>query len=195
MALFRPPVEVQHYPVEPGLFAGEYPGSIHREVALERIRGLVAEGVTTFIDLTTEADAARGLSPYREHLPPIAPDGTQIIHHRFPIPDMSVPEGPQTMQSVLQLIESEMAAGRTCYVHCWGGIGRTGTAVACWLMERGATADEALARVQLLYDTHMSPAKRARFPHSPQDPSQHAYVRAWERPPQRQAATPSQPAE
>ena len=28
----------------------------------------------------------------------------------------------------LDLVRAELEAGRTCYVHCWGGIGRTGTA-------------------------------------------------------------------
>ena len=31
------------------------------------------------------------------------------------------------------------------YVHCWGGIGRTGTVVGCWLVRHGMTGDEALA--------------------------------------------------
>ena len=41
----------------------------------------------------------------------------------------------------------ELAAGRGVYVHCMAGIGRTGTVVGLWHVGRGATADEALARI------------------------------------------------
>ena len=30
------------------------------------------------------------------------------------------------------------------YLHCWGGVGRTGTVVGCWLVRHGRTGDEAL---------------------------------------------------
>jgi protein-tyrosine phosphatase len=41
------------------------------------------------------------------------------------------------------------------YVHCWGGIGRTGTVVGCWLVAReGLTTDAALQRIaELRKDT------------------------------------------
>jgi protein-tyrosine phosphatase len=176
MALIDPPANVQHYPVETGLFAGEYPGGVRRENALARIRQLVNEGVTTFIDLTTPEDAALGLAPYEHLLSDCSPE---LVHHRFAIPDMGIPAGPETMRAVLDLIRREKAAGKVCYVHCWGGIGRTGTAVACWLVERGMAPDAALARVQQLYESHMSLEKRERYPHSPQQPAQLAYVRNW----------------
>jgi protein-tyrosine phosphatase len=176
MAIIDPPTDVQHYPVEPGLFAGEYPGGVRRENALARIRQLAAEGVTTFIDLTTPEDAALGLDPY-DHL--LADYGPELAHHRFAIPDMGIPADPETMRAALDLIRREKAGGRVCYVHCWGGIGRTGTAVACWLVEQGMTPDAALARVQQLYESHMSAEKRERYPLSPQQPVQLAYVQNW----------------
>jgi len=193
-----PIAPVQHYSVGGGLFAGEYPGAYDDdEAAVTRIGQLTRQGITTFIDLTTAEDAARGLSAY-DHLLEDAKttDGKDLHHHRFAIPDMGAPDGPEIMRGVLDLIQSEVDAGRKVYVHCWGGIGRTGTAVACWLVENGATPDEALAQVQALYDANMSPEKRARYPHSPQAASQVAYVRDWERfRRQNQATTPPQTAE
>ena len=31
------------------------------------------------------------------------------------------------MQEILDAVDRALAAGRNVYLHCWGGIGRTGT--------------------------------------------------------------------
>lgn len=176
-------MKVNHYQVQDGLFAGEYPGHPSPNVAETRVRELVDRGIVTFIDLTSRADASLGLLPYEPAFLEIDPKGGKgLRHHSFEIPDMGIPSGPEVMRGVLDLIRSEIAAGRTCYVHCWGGIGRTGTAVACWLRETGMDADTALAEVQRLYDAHMDERKRARYPRSPQQPGQLQYVREWKAP-------------
>ena len=40
-----------------------------------------------------------------------------------------------------------LAGGRTVYLHCRGGIGRTGTVLGCYLVRQGQTAEEALASI------------------------------------------------
>lgn len=173
-------MKVNHYQVQEGLFAGEYPGHPNPKVADARLRELVDRGIVTFIDLTTAADARLGLLPYEPHLAALDETGAPgLKRHSFEIPDMGIPSGPEVMRGVLDLIRAEIEAGRTCYVHCWGGIGRTGTAVACWLREQGLDAETALAEVQRLYETHMDERKRARYPRSPQQPAQLRYVRDW----------------
>lgn len=172
---------VNHYPVQPGLYAGEYPGDPSPNIAESRVRELVEEkGVRTFIDLTSHADREDGLLPYEPMFLEVDVDGTMgLKRYSFEIPDMKIPSGPELMRSVVDLIRSELEAGRPCYVHCWGGIGRTGTAVGCWLRETGMDAAAALAKVQQLYETHMDEAKRARYPRSPQQPVQLKYVEEW----------------
>jgi hypothetical protein len=171
-------MKVNHYRVHEGLFAGEYPGNQSPDVAETRLRELVAKGVRTFIDLTTRVD---GLEPYEPYFLEVDVEGAiGLKRYSFEIPDMNIPSGPAVMRGVLDLIRSEIAAGRPCYVHCWGGIGRTGTAVGCWLRENGMSGEEALAEVQRLYESHMDERKRAKYPHSPQQPRQLAYVREWE---------------
>jgi hypothetical protein len=61
-------------------------------------------------------------------------------------------------------------------VHCWGGIGRTGTIVGCWLVEREQlAAPDALARIGAL---------RALTLHcrvtSPETGDQCEFVNAWD---------------
>jgi protein-tyrosine phosphatase len=46
----------------------------------------------------------------------------------------------ETVVAVLDAIDGALAAGGTVYVHCWGGRGRTGVIVGCWLVRHGLAA-------------------------------------------------------
>jgi protein-tyrosine phosphatase len=120
------------------LLAGEYPGARDLEGARRRLRSFLAVGVRHFIDLTEVGE----LTPYAELLTEEADSGA--TYERFPIRDGSVPEEPKTMAEIIAAIDRAIAEGGITYVRCWGGVGRTGLAVACWLQERGQTPDEAL---------------------------------------------------
>ncbi len=89
-----------------------------------------------FLDLT-EPDEVVDLEPY---LPlaqalarSLAPD---LAYHRMPIPDMQIPS-ISVMQQALNIIDRALADQRAIYIHCWGGIGRTGTVVGCYLVRHG----------------------------------------------------------
>jgi hypothetical protein len=168
----------QHYPIEPDiLFGGEYPGDPRPEVALAKLFSLVEMGVRTFIDLTTKAD---GLAPYEKLLPELELEsGARIRLISMPIPDMGVPEAEETMRLIMDAIRTAIAKSPAVYIHCWGGIGRTGTVVGCWLRECGYDPESALERVQHLYSTHMAKARFGRYPEAPQTPEQKNYIRRW----------------
>ena len=76
-------------------------------------------------------------------------------------------------------IDKALDDGKNVYVHCWGGIGRTGTVVGCWLVRRGMTGDEVLAQIA---ERWQGMEKRYRHPRSPQTPQQRRYVRSWTEP-------------
>lgn len=172
-------MNVSHYPVRSGLFAGEYPGHSIPDVTVSRLRELVSKGVTTFVDLTAPADA---LIPYEPLFSKIGEAGGKLTRHSFAIPDLDVPSDPGLMRTVMELIRVEIGAGRTCYVHCRGGIGRTGTVVGCWLREEGWEGEAALAEVQRLYSRHMAAEKQLRYPRSPQQLGQVRYILDWPAP-------------
>ena len=152
------------YWVEPGaLMAGEYPGAYDDADAVPRLAALRDEGVTSFIDLTEEGELAAYLT--------LLPDG--IRHRRMAVRDLDVPS-PVEMRAMLDLVDAELARGETVYVHCWGGVGRTGTLVACWRVRHGLTADEALERLRRL---RASSAKAGRA--SPETAEQERFVRDW----------------
>lgn len=159
------------------LLAGEYPFHKEREPGRARIRALLDAGVSVFIDLT-EAGEYR-LQAYETTLREEAESrGVDVAYHRLAIRDMSVPPRAK-MRRILDAIAAANARGRKAYVHCWGGAGRTGVVVGCWLRERGLTGDDALARVGELFAT----MPKSRTPEhrygSPQTDEQREYVRRW----------------
>ena len=168
----------QHYPIEPGtLFGGEYPGDRKSDIALARLFSLVEIGVRTFIDLTAKAD---GLAPYEKLLPELELEaGTSLRRISLPIPDMGVPESDEAMRKVMDAIRTSTAKNPAVYIHCWGGIGRTGTVAGCWLRECDHDPESALEHVQHLYSSHMAKAKSGRHLESPQTQTQKNYIRRW----------------
>lgn len=154
----------ESYWVEHGhLLAGKYPVPRHDGGSNIRLSLLQAAGVTLFLDLTQEHE----LDPYA-HLV----DGS-ALHVRMPIRDMDVPS-PEQMRRTLDLIDRERAREGTTYVHCWGGAGRTGTVVGCWLVRHGMDGDAALRQIATL-----RAGSAALWLDSPQTDEQRAMVRSW----------------
>jgi len=168
------PDSLDCYWVEAGrLLAGEYPGAYDREMARENVRALLHLGIRVFVDLT-EAD--EGVEPYEEVVEDEALGlGVTAAWTRFPIPDMHVPT-PEGMREILDAISRTVDAGSPVYVHCLGGIGRTGTVVGCWLVERGVAGDgdEVFARLARLREEAGLPRHR-----SPETSAQYQFVREW----------------
>jgi ADP-ribosyl-[dinitrogen reductase] hydrolase len=123
--------------------------------------------VNCFIDLTQEKE----MTPYEGLLE----DG-DIVYHRFPIADHGLPRSPQTMHAVLDAIQAALDEGRCVYVHCRAGIGRTGMAIACYLIRSGLDAEHALERLQALWQDN---ARSATWHFVPETDEQVAWVRRW----------------
>ena len=160
--------------VEPGrVLAGEYPGlplDGPRRMD-ERIHVLLDAGIRTIVDLTSSADP---LDPYHDKFLALgATRGLEVRHERRSIPDLGTID-LDGYREVVEFIRSENAASRGVYVHCWGGIGRTGTVVGCLLAEPGETTDEVLARIAGLRAGTRKADRR-----SPENDEQIAVIGAW----------------
>ena len=176
MHTLRRPAMIPHpncYFLTPQFLAGEYPGAKSRAAARDKLSAILDAGVTAFFDLT-EADE---LMPYEELLYELATEREAAVQYeRFPICDLQTPERPQQMVAILDAIDEALAAGHTVYLHCWGGVGGTGTVVGCWLVRHGYSADIALAHL----GAHLATMQKAyRVPRSPETDDQVTYVRTW----------------
>jgi len=158
------------YWVVPGRFlAGGYPGDLDDDEARDKVRQLLTVGVSFFLDLTEPGE----LNPYTPFVEEAAA-GRPILHRRMPIRDFSIPT-PAEMAAILDTIEAALAAGHCLYLHCWGGSGRTGTVVGCYLVRQGMAGEEALPEISRLR-VGISSLRR-----SPETEEQREFVRGWAR--------------
>lgn len=133
---------------------------------MAKLESLESAGVGLFVDLTEEREP---LNPYAHLL-------QQAEHVRMPIVDASVPT-PAHMVKILDRLDEAINHGILPYVHCWGGIGRTGTVVGCWLARhaQGDGDDAALGELKRLW----ADCEKSFRVDSPETAEQEAFIRNW----------------
>ena len=163
----------ESYWVKSGRFlAGEYPAAPYVERARVRLGALLDSGINTFFDLTLVNELPPYLSILREEA---SKRGITIQHIRFPILDRNIPTRG-TMTAILDTIDGALSRGRNVYLHCWGGIGRTGITVGCYLVRHGLTGEHALAELAEWWE---SVPKSSHFPRSPETDRQVEFILNW----------------
>ena len=165
------PIPDSYWVVDGLLLAGEYAGASTAARARHKLEALLDAGIRTFFDLTEEGE----LSPYDDMLRELARDrAIAVSHERMPIRDLGVPD-PSDLYALLARIAINIAEGTPSYVHCWGGVGRTGTVIGCWLVEHQAMdGNDALTRIEELRRDLPDSGRR-----SPETDEQCALVRGW----------------
>lgn len=141
--------------VLPGrLLAGSYPGGRYEPEHTEKIGALIEAGVDTFVCLQQTKELAR-FTPYPQIARRLA---EQQAPSRLPLQMLQceIPDGHVTSTENLTVavaaVAEKLQEGRTVYVHCWGGHGRTGTLLVAFLVKvYGITTEQAK---QYFMETH-----------------------------------------
>ena len=125
------------YWVVPGKFlAGCYPGSENKDKAHKKLKGLLGHGIRNIVNLMEPDEInwnRKSFFPYEEQMKSIAESmGVDVTFERIPIRDMRTSSRIEMIQT-LDRIDQSIEHGRSVYIHCWGGRGRTGTVVGCYL--------------------------------------------------------------
>ena len=157
----------QCYYVGGTLFAGEYPGGKYVELAESKLKRMHHFGVHHFVDLTEEGE----LRPYRQLLP------NDTTYLRFPIRDVDVPKSIEAVHQLIDKMENLMKQDGFTYIHCWGGVGRTGTIVACY--EARQMEEPTLEKALTAMRSRFSNMPKASHRKSPETQEQIDFVRQF----------------
>jgi hypothetical protein len=167
------------YWVIPGkLLAGCYPGAKDPRDATAKLTALIDSGIRHVINLMEpdERDSSGHLFvPYDAVMESIAARmKVSVTFDQLSIKDLSIPS-EHHMTRILNQIDLCIKHGKPVYVHCWGGIGRTGTVVGCYLVRHGlASGKNVLAMIRdLRKDTEDSDRR------SPETGEQREMVMEW----------------
>jgi len=159
------PINHSYWVIPGKVLAGEHPVGIGELVSSEKLSALKKAEVTTFIDLTSESE---GLAPYKALL------GDQA-YHRFPISNTGTPPADEVTIAILNLIDQQATKKGSVYIHCRGGVGRTGTIIGCWLTRQGFRGEDALAKLNKLWLQN----PKSTVSQSPETKQQEDYILTW----------------
>lgn len=138
--------------IENKLMAGSNPVSLSNAVTYQNLLYLYKNKINVLINLTNKSifekmsfiNYTNTIKRfYEEH-------GVDVEIYRLGIKDFSIPK-QEYMIEILNTIDKSISNNKKVYVHCMGGLGRTGTVIGCYLISKNITENNnALNYISLL---------------------------------------------
>lgn len=174
----RKPFPRSYWVVRGKLCAGAFPGGKDEKLMADKLQGLIDCGLRHVINLMDPSETDHDGRPFADYTIMLsmlgAHRGAKVSSKRFPIRDVSVPSR-ELMKSILDDIDKTLSQDRPVFIHCWGGKGRTGTVVGCFLARHGiAQGKEALAMI-----SHLRSSDPRAHELSPETFAQRDMVLSW----------------
>ena len=155
--------------VSGNVLAGEHPlFGIYKSSIRGNIPALWEFGITVFLDLTQSYEVPE----YASFLP------SDVQRISFPIRNCDVPSSVESVMDLFRRLEQLMheQPRAKLYIHCHGGVGRTGIIVACYYIYfEHLSFEEALDKMGRQY----AQAPRSKFMNAPETKRQIEYVKEF----------------
>ncbi|MFM7682257.1 MAG: fused DSP-PTPase phosphatase/NAD kinase-like protein [Bacteroidota bacterium] len=166
------PFERSYWVLPNRFIVGEIPASMNENETITKLKGLIQVKVNVVINLMEEDEKNYENKLFYDYAPYL--NKHNIETHRIPIKDLSIPT-IETMRKILSIVQDSIRQKKVVYLHCWGGVGRTGTAVGCFLLNNSlATKENVLETINYLKRT-TSIDKRQ----SPETEEQRRFLMEW----------------
>jgi len=155
------------------LLAGAIPASAGLDGTKSKIGDLKSKDISAIINLMETDERDKIGNPFFDYTPIANELGIEVL--RFPIKDVSIPT-KENMKAIISTINDLLARNKKVYIHCWGGIGRTGTVVGCFLIQQKiATKTTVISLINELKQHSIKLSERI----SPETEEQMSFVENW----------------
>lgn len=168
------PIDNCYWVIPDMLLAGEHPGDDEEDRARKKLRRFLVAGVSQFIDLTEKGECPEYESVLMEEAERL---GVEAVYCHHPIRRGAIPRSPVQMAAIIREIGEAAGRGMSTYMHAGDGVGRTGLAVGCYLVECGLSGERALRKLAILYSAMEMSAWE---PYIPKTAQQMEYVANWQ---------------
>lgn len=166
------PFESSYWVIPNQLLVGEIPIANNEIETKAKLDHLIDLNVSAVINLMEGDEKDHSGNLFFNYQPYLNEHG--VITHQFPIKDMDIPS-PVQMMRILKQIDFYVKQRKVVYLHCWGGLGRTGTVVGCYLLSNG------LANANNVLDTIIKLKSQSGLvdKESPQTTAQREFILDW----------------
>jgi protein-tyrosine phosphatase len=147
MVINNLPIQNSYWVIPNRFKAGEHPGRGSVDGTRLKLHWLIGLGINYILDLTETGESDINYPLYlRDEANSL---NIEVTYKRVSIQDWFTPS-QEKMIEILDTIDLALSEGKNIYIHCFGGRGRTGMVVGCYLVRHGTPGDHALERIQEL---------------------------------------------